>query len=66
MNSIKENLIKEEDQDDEDDQNIINRISLTEEKDSGVNYNDFDYEIDKPIDPNIYKKINLLEHFPIN
>ena len=64
MNSIKENLIKEEDQDDEDDQNIINRISLTEEKDSGVNYNDFDYEIDKPIDPNIYKKINLLEHFP--
>ena len=62
MNSINENLIKEEEDDDEE--NIIHRLSLTEEKDSGVNYNDFDYEIDKPIDSNIYKKIDILEHFP--
>jgi hypothetical protein len=38
MNSINENLIKEEEE-----ENIINRLSLTEEKDSGVCYNDFDY-----------------------
>jgi len=62
MNSINENLIKEED----DEQNIINRLSLTDERDSGVYYNDFDYEIDKPIDPNIYKKIELTESFPDN
>jgi len=62
MNSINENLIKEED----DEQNIINRLSLTDDRDSGVYYNDFDYEIDKPIDPNIYKKIELTESFPDN
>ena len=65
MNSIKENLIKEEE---DDEQNIINRLSFTEgeEKDSGVYYNDFDYEIDKKIDPCIFKKIDSLEHFPDN
>ena len=62
MNSINENLIKEED----DEQNIINRLSLTDDRDSGVYYNDFDYEIDKPIDQNIYKKIELTESFPDN
>ena len=62
MNSINENLIKEEDEDDEN--KIINRLSLTEEKDSGVYYNDFDYEIDKPIDSYIYKQIETLESFP--
>ena len=51
MNSINENLIKEEEE-----ENIINRLSLKEERDSGVYYNDFDYEIDKPIDSNIFKK----------
>ena len=62
MNSIKENLIKEEDEE----ETIINRLSLTDEKDSGVYYNDFDYEIDKPIDPNIYKRIELSDSFPDN
>ena len=63
MNSINENLIKEEDEDDEN--KIINRLSLKEEeKDSGVYYNDFDYEIDKPIDSYIYKQIETLESFP--
>ena len=61
MNSINENLIKEEEE-----ENIINRLSLTEEKDSGVCYNDFDYEIDKPIDTNIYKKIDYSDSFPDN
>ena len=62
MNSIKENLIKEEDEE----ETIINRLSLADEKDSGVYYNDFDYEIDKPIDPNIYKRIELSDSFPDN
>ena len=62
MNSINENLIKEED----DEQNIINRLSLTDDRDSGVYYNDFDYEIDKPIDPKIFQKINLFHIFPDN
>ena len=62
MNSINENLIKEED----DEQNIINRLSLTDDRDSGVYYNDFDYEIDKPIDPNIFKKIESRDSFPDN
>ena len=62
MNSINENLIKEEDEE----ETIINRLSLTDEKDSGVYYNDFDYEIDKPIDPNIYKRIELSDSFPDN
>ena len=61
MNSINENLIKEDDE-----ENIINRISLTEEKDTGVYYNDFDYEIDKPIDANIFKKIQFSDSFPDN
>ena len=61
MNSINENLIKEEEDEEE---NIINRLSLTDEKDSGVYYNDFDYEIDKPIDSNIYKIIEISESFP--
>ena len=63
MNSINENLIKEQEDEEE---NIINRLSLTDDRDSGVYYNDFDYEIDKPIDPNIYKKIELTESFPDN
>ena len=62
MNSINENLIKEED----DEQNILNRLSLTDDRDSGVYYNDFDYEIDKPIDPNIFKKIESRDSFPDN
>ena len=61
MNSINENLIKEDEE-----ENIINRISLTEEKDTGVYYNDFDYEIDKPIDANIFKKIQFSDSFPDN
>ena len=65
MNSINENLIKEEDNDEEE-ENIINRLSLKEERDSGVYYNDFDYEIDKPIDSNIFKKIESADTFPDN
>ena len=65
MNSINENLIKEEDND-EAEENIINRLSLKEERDSGVYYNDFDYEIDKPIDSNIFKKIESADTFPDN
>ena len=65
MNSINENVIKEEDNDEEE-ENIINRLSLKEERDSGVYYNDFDYEIDKPIDSNIFKKIESADTFPDN
>ena len=65
MNSINENLIKEEDNDEEE-ENIINRLSLKEERDSGVYYNDFDYEIDKQIDSNIFKKIESADTFPDN
>ena len=65
MNSINENLIKEEDNDEEE-ENIINRLSLTDDRDSGVYYNDFDYEIDKPIDSNIFKKIESADTFPDN
>ena len=64
MNSINENLIKEEEN--EEEENIINRLSLKEERDSGVYYNDFDYEIDKPIDSNIFKKIESADSFPDN
>ena len=64
MNSINENLIKEEEN--EEEENIINRLSLKEERDSGVYYNDFDYEIDKPIDSNIFKKIESTDSFPDN
>ena len=64
MNSINENLIKEEEN--EEEENIINRLSLKEERDSGVYYNDFDYEIDKPIDSNIFKKIESADTFPDN
>ena len=63
MNSINENLIKEEDNDEEE-ENIINRLSLKEERDSGVYYNDFDYEIDKPINSSIFTKINTYNNFP--
>ena len=63
MNSINENLIKEQEDEEE---NIINRLSLTDDRESGVYYNDFDYEIDKPIDPNIYKKIESRDSFPDN
>ncbi len=63
MNSINENLIKEQEDEEE---NIINRLSLTDVRDSGVYYNDFDYEIDKPIDPNIFKKIESRDSFPDN
>lgn len=63
MNSINENLIKEQEDEEE---NIINRLSLTDDRDSGVYYNDFDYEIDKPIDPNIFKKIEIRDSFPDN
>ena len=63
MNSINENLIKEQEDEGE---NIINRLSLTDDRDSGVYYNDFDYEIDKPIDPNIFKKIESRDSFPDN
>ena len=52
-NEVNENLIEDE--------STINRISLTNERDSGVYYNDFDYEIDKPINPSIFTKINYLE-----
>ena len=63
MNSINENLIKEQEDEEE---NIINRLSLTDDRDSGVYYNDFDYEIDKPIDPNIFKKIESRDSFHDN
>ena len=59
MNSINENLIKEDEK-----EIIINRLSLNRESDSQVYYNDFDYEIDKPIDSNIFKKIEYSDSFP--
>ena len=37
----------------------ILQLSSSNERDSGVYYNDFDYEIDKPIDSKIFQK-NLL------
>ena len=49
-NEVKENLIENE--------NSKNSISLTKERDSGVYYDDFDYEIDKPIDSSILTKID--------
>ena len=55
-NEVNENLIEDE--------STINRISLTNERDSGVYYNDFDYEIDKPINPSIFTKINYHNAFP--
>ena len=42
----------------------INSISLIKERDSGVYYNDFDYEIDKPIDTSILTKISNHNNFP--
>ena len=59
MNSINENLIKEDEK-----EIIINRLSLNRESDSQVCYNDFDYEIDKPIDSNIFKKLEYSDSFP--
>ena len=50
-NEVNEHLINEE-------ENSTNRLSLTNERDSGVYYNDFDYEIDKPINSSIFTKIN--------
>ena len=59
MNSINEHLVKEDEE-----EIIINRLSLTNDSDTGVYYNDFDYEIDKPINSNIYSKIEYSDHFP--
>ena len=49
-----------------DEENDIDPLSTIKEKDSGIFYNDFDYEIDKPIDPKIFQKINLFHIFPDN
>ncbi len=56
-NEVNEHLINEE-------ESTINRISVTTERDSGVYYNDFDYEIDKPINSSIFTKINNYNNFP--
>ena len=56
LNEAKEKLVEEEID--------TNTISLTNDRDSGVNYNDFDYEIDKPIDSSILTKINYHNNFP--
>ena len=53
---VKEQLINEEED--------IFQLPTTNERDSGVYYNDFDYEIDKPIDSKIYQKIKSLSIFP--
>ena len=53
---VNEKLINEEED--------IFQISTTNERDSGVYYNDFDYEIDKPIDSKIFQKIKSLNAFP--
>ena len=55
-NEANENFIEKE--------SSINSISLTKERDSGVYYNDFDYEIDKPIDTSILTKISTHNNFP--
>ena len=57
-NEVNEQLINEEDDD------IFYPLNTTNERDSGVYYNDFDYEIDKPIDSKIYQKIKSLSIFP--
>ncbi len=59
-NEVNEHLINEE----ENTINTMNRLSLTNERDSGVYYNDFDYEIDKPINSSIFTKINTYNNFP--
>ena len=56
LNEAKESLINQE--------NSQNNISLTAERDSGVNYKDFDYEIDNPINSSIFTKINDHNNFP--
>jgi protein-tyrosine phosphatase len=56
LNEAKEKLVEQEID--------TNTISLTNDRDSGVNYNDFDYEIDKPIDSSILTKINYHNNFP--
>ena len=56
LNEAKESLINQE--------NSQNNISLTTERDSGVNYKDFDYEIDNPINSSIFTKINDHNNFP--
>ena len=56
-NEARENLIDEE--------NSKIPLYLTKERDSGVNYNDFDYEIDKPIDTVAFQKLNICNNdFP--
>ena len=55
-NEVKENLIEKE--------NSKSSISLIKERDSGVYYDDFDYEIDKPIDTSILTKIDNYNSFP--
>ena len=55
-NEISENLIE--------DKTSTNNISLIKERDSGVYYNDFDYEIDKPINSSVFTKINNHKSFP--
>ena len=57
-NEVNKPLLNEE--------NDIYPLSTINEKDSGVFYNDFDYEIDKPIDPTIFQKINSFQIFPDN
>ena len=59
-NEVNEHLINEE----ENTINTMNRLSLTNERDSGVYYNDFDYEIDKPINSSVFTKINTYNSFP--
>ena len=55
-NEVKDSLIENE--------NSGKKLYLTKERDSGVNYNDFDYEIDKPIESSVFKKINISNEFP--
>ena len=55
-NEVKENLINDE--------SIVNSTSLISERDYGVYYNDFDYEIDKPIKSSVFSKIDKHNSFP--
>ena len=56
-NEINEHLLNEK-------ENSSNRLSVSNERDSGVYYNDFDYEIDKPINSSILTKISSNNSFP--
>ena len=55
-NELSENFLEK--------QTSVNIISLIKERDSGVYYNDFNYEIDKPIETSILTKISNHNNFP--